>query len=58
MSDRRGQLHFVVKSTWLGVARDLAVITLCVMILAIIAVDLVRGTPPDPSIQGVARTLR
>lgn len=56
--DRRGQLHFVVKPTWLGVARDVAVITLCVVILAIIAVDLLRGRSPGTAAEGVARTLR
>ncbi len=56
MSDRPGQLHFVVKQTRLGVVRDIAVIVLCAVILAIIAVDLARGAPPQARVPVGART--
>lgn len=56
MSDRPGQLHFVVKQTRLGVVRDVAVIVLCAVILAVIAVDLAWGTPPQARLPVSART--
>ncbi|MFT3917521.1 MAG: hypothetical protein QM704_26575 [Anaeromyxobacteraceae bacterium] len=57
MTGQRGELHFVVKPTRLSVVRDVAVIAVCAVILAVVAVDLLRGESSAGALQVLARTV-
>ena len=57
MTEQRGELHFVVKPTRLSVVRDVAVIAVCAVILAVVAVELLRGEPSAATLQVLARTV-
>jgi hypothetical protein len=55
--DHRGELHFVVKPTRLSMVRDVAVIAVCALVLAVLVADLLREGSPQV-LQVMARAWR
>ncbi|MFO0584240.1 MAG: hypothetical protein U0229_18350 [Anaeromyxobacter sp.] len=57
MTEQRGELYFPLRTRRLSTLRDVAVIAVCAVILAVVAVELLRGEPSAATLQVLARTV-